>query len=111
MAVQQHQLLTNPAIPPGEKKALVKPLENELYHTRKKMTLGQSAYTDEEDKPPPAFAEYTPPQKKKKKPRKSVVDQLRPLPGWEDWAQGRPKKRVQKQAGGAWRKKRKTTPV
>ena len=112
LAVQQHQLLTNPAIPPGQKKALVKPLGNELYHMRKKLTPGQSAYTDEEDKPPPAFAKYSPPsppKKKKKKPRKSVVDQLRPLPGWEDWAQGRPKKRVRKQAGGAWLKKRKNT--
>ena len=79
----------------------------------KKLTTGKSSYTDEEDKPPPAFAKYTPPpppkKKEKKKPRKSVVDHLRPLPGWEDWAQGRPKKRVRKQVGGAWLKKRKDT--
>ena len=69
LAVPQHQLLTNPAIPPGQKKALVKPLGNELYHMKKKLTTGQSSHTDEEDKPPPAFAKYTPPLPKKVRKR------------------------------------------
>ena len=108
--MKKHHLLTDASIPPGLKKSMLKPLGRKIHSMKKKLQDTPPTFTAEEDATLPVTTPFTvdvpKKDKKKTKPRKSLTDRLRPLPGWEDWAQGRPRKRVRKQVGGSVKRRK-----
>ena len=89
LSVQQHQLLTDPAISDSVASAQLKPLGRQIHFLKTELKKG----TPEEDEPPPEVTPLpTKTDKKKRAPRKTLVEQLRPLPSWEDWAEPRQKR-------------------
>ena len=98
LSVQQHQLLTDPAISDSVATAQLKPLGRQIHFLKTELKKGTpSSFHNEEDEPPPEITPLpTKTDKKKRAPRKTLVEQLRPLPGWEDWAEPRQKRRSRK---------------
>ena len=111
LSVEKHHLLKDPSIPPGLKKSMLKPLGRKIHFMKKKLQDTPPTFTAEENATLPVTTPFTvdvpKKDKKKTKPHKSLTDRLRPLPGWEDWAQGRPRKRVRKQVGGSVKRRKK----
>ena len=98
VSVQQHQLLTDPSTSDSLAAAQLKPLGRQIHFLKNELKEDSTSFNKEEDEPPPEV-KHLPAKtdKKKRAPRKTIVEQLRPLPGWEDWAEPRQKRKNKQQ--------------
>ena len=87
LAAETHALTRAPNIPDGIAVAKMKPVARETSVYIKKIRREETQQTVKSSKTEPEKSvEPTPKVKKKQTKKKTEVEKLQPLPGWEDWS-------------------------